>query len=121
VAWGANEAGFTFISDPPATSKTVFAEMRCARNGSIFSVGRTPEGSTALDAVALEGEILMNASTRCGGFVETDRGQTQLDHPSGDPFLEKVGFEAPAQPPEQAGAYVVIQGDSETFIDGAGI
>jgi hypothetical protein len=40
IAWSARQAGFTFQSDPAATSKTVYAELGHERNGVFY---RFPE------------------------------------------------------------------------------
>ncbi len=39
IAWSGEEAGFSFVSDPPSTSMTRFAEIGRERNGVFFRGG----------------------------------------------------------------------------------
>ena len=36
IAWSAQESGFTFVSDPPETAQSVFAELGREHNGVFF-------------------------------------------------------------------------------------
>jgi hypothetical protein len=57
VAWRASEAGFTFVSDPLATSKTVFAEIGRERNGNFFSAAPPATAPAAPEAVTPFGAL----------------------------------------------------------------